>query len=153
MNNADDYLSYIRHAEREHRHLHQSVQSVRRVLRVEADTVPAELSEHLDALRAELVRHFAEEESGGCLEEAICRMPRLAAEAERIRSEHALLLRRLDEIVTRLRRSSPARAGLARCAADFTDFARQLSRHEAAETRLLEAGFNVNLELRHQEAP
>jgi hypothetical protein len=62
-----------------------------------------QLTRRLVQLRQELQSHFAEEEMGGCLEEAVSRRPSLSEISKRIVSEHAILDGMLEHLVTQTR--------------------------------------------------
>jgi hypothetical protein len=88
-------------------------------------------------IRAELEHHFAEEETGRYLEEVVSRYPHFAAEAERVESEHPLLLEHVDRLIAQAMdcdQSVEKRIALAR---EFDELCRQLDAHEAAENMLL----------------
>jgi hypothetical protein len=97
------------------------------------------IAELLDLLK----RHFRQEESGGCMEEALTRAPRLCAQARAIEREHAGLLARLTALLDRLR-DAPATDDVWRqLDLDLRGYFSDLLAHEAAEDRLLRDAFGV----------
>jgi hypothetical protein len=88
-----------------------------------------------DCLRAELLAHFAEEETDGCLGIATCRCPSAASQLKAITADHEALLRAVNEMVEAVTGNSASADTLAR---RFEAFAEQLHAHEAAESRLLQ---------------
>lgn len=102
-----------------------------------------ELCSQLRTLRGELCHHFLQESQGGCIEEAVCRCPRLSNEAQRIEHEHPRILARLDEIiaVASNRNGSKNLGNLCR------QFNKRLVALEDAECRVIQYGLNVNLDL------
>ena len=147
MSNGDKTLAYVVHLRVEHRKLHDDLQRITRnwfsgEKETQQTSQAPRVVEALQALRTDLAEHFAEEEDGGCLEEAVCRCPRLGPEANRIEREHPALLSELDDIIARLSRSRKA-LETPGSQAKFESFARKLHVHEAAENRMLEAAFGM----------
>jgi hypothetical protein len=105
--------------------------------------IPApRLVDTLVELRSELAHHFAEEESGGCLEEAVSRCPSLSPNAKEVETQHPGLLANLDHII---RQASPTSqpSTIASLHRDFEKFAETLRQHEDAENRILHLGFGI----------
>lgn len=148
INDVEEFRAYIVHMISEHRRLHEAVQTIEqrwRLVDMEAaseDTV-TELVAGLEQLRNELRHHFAEEESGGCIEEAVTRCPSLSQDAARIEHEHVSLLDQLGQIVEQLRQVcvDASLANASHCA--FEDFVKRLHAHETAENEILEQGFGI----------
>ena len=107
-----------------------------------------ELVKLLRRLCEQLALHFSLEESFGYFEEPLYSAPQLSREAERLRSEHATILKRLKSIVSEAERlaSLNAWASLA-CMIPyhFGEFDAQLKRHEAEENELLMACYDSEL--------
>ena len=99
----------------------------------------------LESLCSELTHHFDEEESGGCLEEAVSLSPSLAREAARLERQHAELLEAVARLIGRLR-TPEANDSIERVEADFYRFVEDLQDHEAAEDRILAVGLGVHLD-------
>jgi hypothetical protein len=139
-NENEDYHGYAVHLKQEHRRLGEFLNRVkRRWNELPQHRSPAkalaQIVADLEALRGELARHFEEEESGGCMEEAV---------ADRIERQHPELLRQLDALVERLRGTAPVDESIRDQEAEFDRFAKRLRAHEAAENRILEAGFGMD---------
>ncbi len=100
----------------------------------------------LQSLRTELVHHFQEEESGGCIEEAVSLQPSLSCEANQLEGEHPELLEQLDLLIRRMSAHSRAGESTDETKQQFRRFAEQLQAHEAAENRILERSFGIELE-------
>ncbi|MDP6446209.1 MAG: hypothetical protein QGG36_15960 [Pirellulaceae bacterium] len=87
-------------------------------------------------LETTLNAHFAEELQGGCLEEAVCLVPRLSKELSRIEKERATISERIEQLIERA-------GGYA--AEDFQSsfrrFAVLLRGHEAAENWIIQSAF------------
>ncbi len=150
-NHVTHWGAYVAHMRAEHRRLSHCLRGVERQWEaVGLAPASSELFDHLlqelRALRAELARHFAEEEAGGCLEEAVSALPQLSREVARLEREHAELLEALDRLLLDMRagarRGSPVRT----CEHEFRRLAARLRGHEAAETRILESCSGMSLE-------
>src|SRR5262245_65770630 len=102
MQSESEERIYVEHLTAEHRrldqHIHQTLARLPDWEQRDSANWITELLAGLAAIRQELVRHFEEEEGGGCLEEAVAHCPGLAAEVSAIEAEHANLLGDLDEL-------------------------------------------------------
>lgn len=136
----------------EHRELFQQLSALRTMLASESppgcDRL-RELGRAITALRGHLADHFHQEESGGFIEEAVARMPRLGSAATEVLGQHGALLADLDRIVARF-----GNAGEAPCAEEwrgmheaFDAFMRRMQAHERAENAVVQQGYNEDLGL------
>jgi len=98
-------------------------------------------------LRSHLQAHFAQEESGGFLEEAVSRIPRLGRRMEEILREHPALVTELDSLVAALARSRLSEAGWQQARRQFQAFVGHLQAHERSEHAVLQEGYNEDLGL------
>lgn len=103
------------------------------------------IANRLKALEETLQRHFALEEDGGFLDEAVCSAPHHAAETTRLMHEHTEILARLREMI------SLATDKLVSAPSQSFSFAkslqavlRQLLMHETREHDLLKKAFNLD---------
>ena len=136
---------YVEDLLAEHRRLHKMLRLARAAILQsggpDRDATAADIVRVLRRIQAELVRHFAEEEGGGCLEEAVSRCPRLSTQARRIEAEHPDLLRGIDDLISQLsggELNPQDRMAMERA---FLDLCDRLHTHEAAENDLLRQGF------------
>lgn len=146
MREYNDCLAFVEHLRLEHKHIHESLANV-----AEAFAKIAKANEGAESvllglknLRAEIGRHFAEEEEGGCLEEVMNRCPGMAQEAKAIEAEHQTFLFELDQLVKKAQKSATI-AQFADTRDEFERFARSLHRHEAKENRLLQRGMGAQV--------
>lgn len=149
MRAYDECRCYVDHLIAEHRRLHRMLRVARNAIMPQGSAsgnVPAtDIAKLLGEVREELQHHFAQEEGGGCLEEAVSRCPSLSDEVRRIEAEHPLLLVSIDRLIAQARdsdRSVPGRIAVAR---EFDKLCAQLDAHEGAENALLRKGFGVNI--------
>lgn len=147
---VEEFLAYITYLRDEHKRLEANLLEAEQHLQGVTHSgrkkqTQAELLLKLQELREELARHFEEEDSGGCLDEAVSHQPSLSHDLTRLEHEHPQLLATLDLIMAQLRRVS----GTAKAhdlEAEFSNFAQCLRAHEAAESRMLETAFRLELE-------
>ncbi len=110
------------------------------------ENVPgANIIQLLGGVRQELAHHFAQEEGGGCLEEAVSRCPSLSDEARRIEAEHPRLLEGIDRLIAQAQDADRSVQGRIQVAREFDELCAQLDAHEGAENALLRKGFGVNV--------
>lgn len=140
---------YVDHLIAEHRRLHSLLRQMRSEMAhsVEPDEQPsfAGVQRVLTRLRQELAQHFAEEEGGGCLDEAVSRCPRLAGEAKRIENEHPQILAELNGLIAQSQTLPPTHPNQLALQREFDRLCQQLRQHEKAESVLLSQGFGVTV--------
>lgn len=97
----------------------------------------ADLGDYLQALREQVGRHFAIEDEGGFLEEAIARCPGVAAAVTPLLAQHPELLSELDRLLDELTGGGPhdewQRA--------FNQFIDRLLDHEQKECEIVGRAF------------
>ena len=144
------------HVLAEHRdlfHLMHSVQSRFAMAGPPSPERRADVLESLHHLREHLGDHFAQEELGGFLEEAMTRMPRLSAAVRSIVAQHPALLAELDRVIEQLavvEKSGGAVAGAmswSGAAHAFEAFAAHMAAHERSENAVVQEGYNEDLGL------
>lgn len=149
MRTDDQCLCYVNHIVAQHRRLHFMLRQMRHAIveSVQPDETPsfAAIVRILTQLREELERHFAEEEAGGCLDEAVSRCPSLSAEAKQIEAEHQEILAQIDRLTEQAGTLPPTPQNQFAIQQAFDQLYRRLQKHEAAENRLLAQGFGVQV--------
>jgi hypothetical protein len=143
MINSDDCQSYLSHLQSEHHRLellttnivdrftHCDNKSWGRVDR-------PEIAARLSALKDELAKHIEQESRGGCVDEAVSRMPSLSSFAQKIFHENDELRERLRNVMRLVDEGSRVEAESA-----FRSFAVDLRLHERHEEKLVEKGLNI----------
>jgi iron-sulfur cluster repair protein YtfE (RIC family) len=134
----------------EHRELHAAVERIHKLLtdRPDGDATPehvAEATRDIRELRDKLAQHFAQEEEGGYLEEAVGRFPQVALQAETLQRQHGTLLKLANLMLADAETGDKAPAVWRKLQADYDPFAKRLHAHEAAENVLLQRAFNEDL--------
>jgi hypothetical protein len=131
----------------EHRELNRLVSEIERKLTARLSsgecTGPdwTELPQLFKVLLIHLEMHFKEEEAGGLLEEVVCRLPRLAAQATALERQHEPLLQQLRPIAEKAQSCGSSPERWEQVAREFHHFVRTLIVHEGAENRLAEEAF------------
>jgi Hemerythrin HHE cation binding domain len=143
MNGAEDCRAYVEHLQHEHGRLHQLLLEIGHEVEKLGQAGPPSgvfdhLAQRLTDLRQQLQTHFAEEEAGGCLEEAVTRCPSLSDDSKAIVAEHPVLDRMLEQLLVQTRKQAVSSSDFQR---DYQAFAKKLHAHEAAENRLLQMAF------------
>jgi hemerythrin len=148
MRNYDECRCYVEHLIAEHRRVHRMLRLTRSAIvsahGPDRDATADDIVAVLRRVRDELEHHFAQEEGGGCLDEAVSRCPALSAEARRIEAEHPELLRAVDRLIAQALDGNQSVVGRIALEGAFDDLCRQLDAHEAAENALLRQGFGAN---------
>jgi hypothetical protein len=149
MRDYNDCRCYVEHLIAEHRRLHRMLRLARAFIAEsggpDRDVSCADVVRVLRQVREELEHHFAQEEAGGCLDEAVSRCPPLSAEALRIETEHPQLLEGVDRLIAQALDSDQSVEKRVALERGFDDLCRQLDAHEAAENILLRKGFGANV--------
>lgn len=131
----------------QHHELLRRVQSIRNQLEVPIEkeklaSAFVRLREELCQLRSLMDSHFLLEATGGYLEDAVARLPRLAHEASQLEHQHAHLLVEVEGLMDQAAESAVTPAGWQRLGQQYALFAQRMMGHEMAENRLLQEGFN-----------
>jgi hypothetical protein len=149
MRNYDECRCYVEHLIAEHRRLHRMLRLARAAIAgsggPDRDATCADIVRVLRLVRDELEHHFAQEEGGGCLDEAVSNSPSLSAEARRIEAEHPQLLANVDQLIAQALDCDQSVEKQVALGRGFDDLCRQLDAHEAAENVLLRKGFGTNV--------
>ncbi|MBI2824727.1 MAG: hemerythrin domain-containing protein [Planctomycetia bacterium] len=102
----------------------------------------------LQKLERVLADHFAREEQGGFLEEALAHAPRFGPQAEHLLSEHVTLLACVRYLVREAELNRHTPSAFWQVFADALAGAlRQLLAHEAQENALLQKAFNADADI------
>ena len=140
MNGASQCGAYLEHLQCEHRRLNRLLIEIRReIARFRQSTQPEKLADalidRLENLMIQLRSHFAEEDEGGCLEEALDRCRSIAPNVKVLMDEHPQLAKDLEHLIVGIK--SRTMDGET-CEQVFDSFAIKLKAHECAENALLQ---------------
>lgn len=145
MNDPEECVAYAEHLHHEHGRLNRLLLEIGHDVvtlgRPDAEqSLRERLKTRITDLCDQLKAHFAEEEAGGCLEEAVTRCPSLAGDTKKIFEEHHLLDQLLCKLLPQV--SDPA-AKPSDVQTSWQVFYSKIRAHEAAETRLLRMAFGA----------
>lgn len=146
MSNPEFDQTFVTHMLAEHRRLHRMLVLACRSLAAESSTWPVEFEQSLLDLKTNLQRHFAEEEQGGCLDQAVSLHPKLSPQLKHIEEEHPKLLTAVDRLLAQAKDARDTVQDRTALLADLDSLCRDLHAHEAAESEILRRGFDVELE-------
>jgi hypothetical protein len=138
------------HVLAEHRDLFNLIQSVRRAFAAPDEPTAVHRTavlESLRSLRCHLQIHFAQEESGGFLEEAVTRMPRLSAAMRSILGQHPALLQELDVVIAGLESAAVSQPAWEAASRSYERFADHMTAHEQRENAVVQEGYCEDLGL------
>jgi len=149
MRDDEESRCYVDHLVAEHRRLHAMLREMRAAIvgSIEPDGDPsfAKVAQVLGKLHGELEHHFAEEEKGGCLDEAVSRCPRLSPEARAIKAEHPEILAEIDRLIEQAAKLQPDHQNQFMIQQAFDRLYQRLCAHEAAENQLLAQGLGTSV--------
>lgn len=140
MNGTTPCGAILERLQHEHHELNKSLVE----MRLEFATLPTStqpkatqtaIVSRLARLAATLRSHFAEEEEGGCYEEAVSRCPSLSPTVQALLAEHPQITLALEGLLNDIRVQRKSSEQLRE---EFDRFARKLKDHEIKENRLLQ---------------
>lgn len=151
MREHEQGLSFVEHLRIEHAHLNRLLHRLHEQFasasgpRLPHDKI-AEWKETLTLFSVELKRHFAAEESGGCLEEATSHLAALGRETDELERAHPRLLANLAQLEAQVNGYANGQISGAVLLPAFELFARELAQHEAGERHVVEQGLSCNMD-------
>ena len=149
---AESLQAYVASVRADHRHQGSLVHQVHSALASGANANWSKASVQqiviaLDALHRHLGHHFAREEEGGYLEEALVHAPRLQSRASQLMAEHPTLLTQFGDLVEAAKSPKQDAAQWPSLASDLNKVIGDLVRHERGENQLLQDAFAADLNL------
>jgi len=149
MRDYNECRCYVEHLVADHRRLHRTLRLAQAAIVAngcpDRDANCTDIVRVLQQVREKLEHHFTQEESGGCLDEAVSRCPALSAEAKRIELEHPQLLQDVDRLIAQALDCDQSLENRLSLERGFDNLCGQLDAHEAAEDALLRKGFGANV--------
>jgi Hemerythrin HHE cation binding domain len=148
----DNSSAYLEALKAEHRELGHLVHGVEAALAAAAEEGwqgqrTSHVLEQLVTLRDFMGHHFAQEEEGGYLEEALSHAPRLAPQAARLQRQHPQLLARIDDVCDLARKRHDDASAWPAIHDNAQAAMKELLSHEAGENQLVQQAFNVDVGL------
>jgi hypothetical protein len=133
----------------EHHELRHLVQTLHETLRDDCPwsrEAATEAIKYLGALNAHLEHHFAQEEAGGYLEEALTIAPRFSAEAAELLRQHPRMLETTRQVRGTAGRAAVEPAVWPHLRRELQELIKGLMAHEFAENKIIQQAFNTGLE-------
>ena len=145
-------LTLLTHeAHKEHAELRHLIETVKQRIDTARNTkardTDRDLIQAIKQLCDHVEEHFQREENGGWLEEAVVRAPHLARRLGRLERQHKPLCQRVQRLVAAAEAGKQGDKWLNEFEEKFAKFGRQLLAHETCEERVLQKGFNDDLEI------
>jgi hypothetical protein len=142
------YLAYATQLRSEHQAVKQCLARIERQFQRCREGLGSKagndaLISSLADLRAELAHHFAEEEAGGCLEEAVTHMPCLGRDEAELEHEDAKLLNLVDRLTDKLRSETKSAIEIEK---EYRQFVERICAHEAAESQIVKESFGLDVD-------
>lgn len=147
---GEEALAFAKAFAAEHREMRQLVAALRDAVnrnRPWSREVAREAVQAAEAMREHLHHHFAQEEEGGYLEQALAMAPRFSEEAQVLLAQHALMLEFIDRVVEGAKGAVEDCELWPQLRLQVKDLLRKLSAHEGAENRIVQQAFNAGIEV------
>jgi hemerythrin superfamily protein len=140
--------AYVTHLRDEHRHLRECLEDVERRWqpyrqRRGAAGDQCALIASLTSLRAVLAHHLAEEEAGGCVEEAVIHASYLSRTASELEHEDPVLLEQIDRLIQGLQTTRKSIGSLEK---QYRQLVKGICDHATAESRIVEESFGTEVD-------
>jgi hypothetical protein len=142
----EDCRTYMDHVRLQHRRMHQLIERLRPLVHGaagcesafdDARQLLAELADHFS-------RHVAEEEGGGCLEEAVCRCPRLATQGRDVKEQYPRIQAEIARIAAKFTGCECLGSSSRMVEQELEQLARDLGQLESDERYLLREAFGTD---------
>jgi len=145
----ETHQAYVAAFGAEHHELRHLVHALHEALREErpwSHEAATEAVELLAALHTHLEHHFAQEEDGGYLEEALNLAPRFGSEAAELLRQHPRMLEKSCQVRTTADRAAIEPAAWPQLKRELSELIKGLMAHEGAENKIVQQAFNTGLE-------
>lgn len=147
---GEEAMAFAKAFAAEHREMRQLVAELRDAVnrnRHWSREVAREAVKAAEAMRVHLHHHFAQEEQGGYLEEALVMAPRFSEEAQVLLGQHAVMLEHIDRVVEETKGAVEDAELWPQVRLQVNDLLRKLAAHEGAENRIVQEALNVGIEV------
>lgn len=144
-----EYLAFATAFSAQHREMRRLVQKLRHVLNHErpwSRELAKKAVAAIEALVVHLNEHFAQEEEGGYLEQALAVAPRFSDEAKDLLAQHGMMLQQIGETLQTAKRSVEDPAAWTALRTETRELLRNLVAHETAENKIVQQALNTGIE-------
>lgn len=143
------YRAFITAFGAEHREMRRHIANLQHALHDDQPWSLAsarEVHEALIALKKHLHHHFAQEEAGGYMEEALLLAPHLTSEAGRLLRQHPAMTTGMNRVLDKSADALTDAGVWNELRQMVSELVHDLVAHEAAENRLVQRAFNTGVE-------
>jgi len=142
----DECRVYMDHVRLQHRRIQQLIERLRPLVYGAAGCEAAfvDAKHLLGDLADQFARHVAEEEGGGCLEEALCRCPRLANQGRDVREQYPRIQAEIARIVAKFDGCERLGSASKMVEQELEQLARDLCQLERDERYILREAFGTD---------
>jgi hypothetical protein len=142
----DECRAYMDHIRLQHRQMQQLIERLRPLVHGaagcesafdDAKLLVGDLADHF-------ARHVAEEEGGGCLEEAVCRCPRFATQARDVTEQFPRIQAAINRLAAKFTGCECLGSSSRMVEQELEQLARDLSQLESDERHLLREAFGTD---------
>lgn len=146
MSEHEDCRTYMDHTRLQHRRLQQIVERLRPLIHGAAgcDTAFLDAKQLIGDLADHFGRHVAEEAGGGCVEEAVCRCPRLSPKARELNAQYVQIQTTIARIAARFASCDRLGNNCRIVEQELEQLARDLCRLESDERYILREAFGTD---------
>jgi ABC-type transporter Mla subunit MlaD len=146
---GQEYFTFAKAFQAEHRELGGVLQRLRRALgngRPWSASAARDASRAIEELQAHLHHHFAQEEEGGYLEQALAAAPRFSGQAAELLKQHPIVLAQVAQAVRTARRATSDATAWPVLKEQVKRLVGSLVAHEKAENSIVQEAFNTGFE-------
>jgi hypothetical protein len=142
----EDCRAFVDHVRLQHRRLNQMIERLRPLVHGAAGCESAfdDAKQLLGDLRDQFARHVAEEVGGGCLEEAVCRCPRLARQGHDVNEQFPRIQAEISRMAAKFTDCRRLGSSGRMVEQELEQLARDLSQLESDERHLLREAFGTD---------
>ncbi|HWB09686.1 MAG TPA: hemerythrin domain-containing protein [Pirellulales bacterium] len=144
-----EYFTFAKAFQAEHRELGSLLQRLRRALgngRPWSASAARDASRAIEELQTHLRHHFAQEEEGGYLEQALVAAPRFSGQATELLQQHPVMVAQVAEAVRTARRATSDSTAWPVLKEQVKKLLGSLVAHEKAENAIVQQAFNTGVE-------
>jgi hypothetical protein len=146
MSEHEDCRTYMDHTRLQHRRMNQIVERLRPLIHGAAgcDTAFVDAKQLIGDLADQFGRHVAEEAGGGCVEEAVCRCPRLSPQACELNAQYVQIQATIARIAARFAGCDRLGNSCRLVEQELEQLGRELCRLESDERYILREAFGTD---------
>jgi|688.fasta_scaffold00711_4 hypothetical protein len=142
---VSEFFAYRTELQELHQQLKMNCRKIKEII-IQENPDLGQFEPLLLQLRSLVLRQAEDGDNGGCLDEAVSRLPALGKEADRLRLEYQQIVVSLDKMLLMLCSDHSTIALAGELGKEFDDNKKRLADLELVELGILEKGFNFYLD-------